>query len=414
MPVEPIETLIFRVGKILSHYETPLDGRLQNVVVLIASYFEVEKCSVMLINQEDMTLEVHAATHTAIVGMKRKLSDVTIATRALLEDAPFEANTKRFAYFTPADTTRYSSGYSLSLPIKYNNKKIGVINIADTINCNRMSRAQVKEAGELTEQLAVYLHAEQADDLLENKIKKHEDAMAELIKAGEMKANLTSFIVHDLKGPVSTIMANMDMLSYEPLNASQLEMVTLSLNVVQKLQHMVMNILDVMKMEEGGSIIYRKEVDLCELVQREIMSLKSLLAIRGIDLVFDGKPRALFIDENLIGRTISNLLLNAIEHSPDGKQIRVSVIYDSGTKETAVSVADEGAGIPDDLKDKVFDKFFQIETGKMYRKTTTGLGLTFCKHVIDAHEGRLWAEDNEGGGTRFIFTLPENIKAVLG
>ncbi len=414
MPVETIETLIYKVGKILTHHGTHLDGRLQNVVGVVASYFEVEKCSVMLINPEDMTLEVHAATHTAIVGMKRKLSDVTVATRALLEDAPFEANRKRLSYFRPAATTRYSSSYSLSLPIKYKNKKIGVINIADTINRKRMSRARVKEAGELTEQLAVHLHAEQTDDLLANKIKKHEYAIAQLIKADEMKTNLTSFIVHDLKGPVSTIMANMDMLSYEPLNAPQLELVSLALNDVHKMQHMVMNILDVMKMEEGGSVIYRKEVDLCELLQREIMSLKSLLAMRGINMLFDGEPRALFIDENLIGRTISNLLLNAIEHSPDGKQIRVSVCYDAGTKETAVSISDEGPGIPDDFKEKVFDKFFQIETGSMYRKTTTGLGLTFCKHVIDAHEGRLWAENNLGGGTRFIFTLPDNIKAVMG
>ncbi|MGD0281580.1 MAG: ATP-binding protein [Dissulfurispiraceae bacterium] len=398
----------------MSDNRTPFSARLHNVVSLIARYFKVEKCSVMLINLEDMTLEVHAATHSAIVGMKRSLSDVTIATRALLEDAPFETNRKRLSYFTPADTTKYSSCYSLSLPIKFNNKKIGVINITDTLDCKRMTRAQIKEAVKLTGQLAVYLYAEQADDLLENRIKKHEDAMAYLKKADEMKTGLTGFIVHDLKGPVSTIMANMDMLSYEPLNAPQLELVTLALNDVYKMQRMVMNILDVMKMEERGSVIYREEVDLRDLVQREITSLKGLLALRGIQIVFDGGPRALFIDENLIGRTISNLLLNAIEHSPDGKQIRVNISYDAGTKETVFGVADEGPGIPDDFKGKVFDKFFQIETGKMYRNTTTGLGLTFCKLVIDAHEGRLWAEDNEGGGTRFIFTLPDAIKEVLG
>jgi len=414
MSVKTIETLLYEIGKIMSRSEMPFNARLQKAVELIALFFAVEKCSVMLINTEDMTLEVHAATHTAIIGMKRKLSDVTFATRALLEDAPFEANRKRLSYFTPQDKTRYSSSYSLSLPIKYKNKKIGVLNIADTKDCKRLSRLRVKEAVELTRQLAVYLYEEQADDILTNKIKIYEDEIAQLIKAGEMKTNLTSFIVHDLKGPVSTIMANMDMLSYEPLNAPQFEMVTLSLNDVHKLQHMVMNILDVMKMEEGGSIINRQEVDLCELVQREIMSLKSLLAMRGIHIVFDGEPRTLFIDQTLIGRTISNILLNAIEHSPDGKQISVSLRYDAGTKETAVSIADEGAGIPDDLKDKVFDKFFQIETGKMFRKTTTGLGLTFCKLVVDAHEGRLWAENNEGGGTCFIFTLPENIKAVMG
>ncbi len=225
-----------------------------------------------------------------------------------------------------------------------------------------------------------------------------------------MKTSLTSFIVHDLKGPVSTILANLDMLSYEPLTAEQLGLVNLALNDVYKMQRMVMNILDVRKMEEGKINIYREETDLCELAQREIMSLKGLLAMRGISIVFDGGPCVMFIDENLIGRTISNLIINAVEHSPDRKQITVNVRYDAAGKETVFSVADEGAGIPDDLKGKVFDKFFQIESGRIYRKTTTGLGLTFCKLVVDAHGGRLWVEDNEGGGTRFILPSRKQLK----
>ncbi|MBF0559865.1 MAG: hypothetical protein HQL08_13920 [Nitrospirae bacterium] len=407
------EALVYKINKTMSSDARSFSERLNEVVGLVARYFEVEKCSIMLINREDMTLEVGAATNNAIVGMKRHLSDVTVATRSLLEDEPFEADKKRLSYFVPADITKYTSGHSLSIPIKYNDKKIGVINITDTLNSKRLSKTKMMRAIEIAEQLAAHLYAAQADELLEKKIKNYEDAMAQLIKTDQMKTSLTSFIVHDLKGPISTIMANMDMLSYEQLSAEQIEFVTLALHDVYKMQRMVMNILDVMKLEEGKISIFREETDLSELVRQEIESIKSLLAMRDIEAVLDGEPRTMFVDVNLISRTIANLLLNAVEHCPDGKRITVDIRYDAASKETTVGVSDEGAGIPDEFKERIFDKFFQIETGKVYGKTTTGLGLTFCKLVVHAHGGRLWAEDNKGGGARLVFSLPGTIKGVI-
>src|SRR5271157_5391165 len=96
---------IYKIAKDLSQDKTTLDQKLQHVVRILARYFRVEKCSVMLVNREDMTLEVRAATNTSIIGMKRKLSDVSISTRALIEDAPFCTDKKRLSYFVPADKT---------------------------------------------------------------------------------------------------------------------------------------------------------------------------------------------------------------------------------------------------------------------------------------------------------------------
>ncbi|MBF0506155.1 MAG: hypothetical protein HQL09_04905 [Nitrospirae bacterium] len=403
-------TLVHKVVEGLSGDTATLDERLQRVVHILAGYFKVEKCSVMIINKDDMTLEVRASTNLSIIGMKRRLSDVTVATRALIEDAPFQADKKRLSYFTPADRSRYSSSNSLSIPIRYDNKKIGVMNLTDTGSHRGLTKRQVKEAAEIIDYLAVYLYASQARNFLVNRTIKYKDAVSQLVSTNEMKANLTSFIVHDLKGPISTIMANLDMLSHEVLNEQQMESVNLALNDVYKMQRMVMNILDVQKMEEGKIKIYRQETDICELAGREIAAFKNLLVMNGTAIVLEGEPRMLYIDESLIGRTISNLLINAIEHSAEGQQITVGIRHDAVMKETVVSIADEGIRIPDDLKEKIFDKYFQLGTGKMYRKTSTGLGLTFCKLAIDAHGGRLWVEDNDKCGTRFIFTLPEKLK----
>ncbi|HEX8949776.1 MAG TPA: ATP-binding protein, partial [Dissulfurispiraceae bacterium] len=123
--------------------------------------------------------------------------------------------------------------------------------------------------------------------------------------------------------------------------------------------------------------------------------------------VLDGEPRVCDIDEGLIGRTISNLMMNAMEHAPDGTKITVCIRHDAGRRETAVSVSDQGPGIPDEFKEKIFDKFFQVGEERRMRKATTGLGLSFCQLVVRAHGGDIRVENAEGGGARFVFTLPE-------
>ncbi len=105
-----------------------------------------------------------------------------VATRALLEDTPFKRTEKRLSYFMPLNTTSYTSSNSLSVPIKYYEKKVGVLNLTDTKNNKRLTAKQVREAVRITDYLAVYLYASQANDLLEKNIKKYEDALAQVIK----------------------------------------------------------------------------------------------------------------------------------------------------------------------------------------------------------------------------------------
>jgi two-component system sensor histidine kinase KdpD len=367
----------------------------------------------MIINPDDLTLEVKAATNKEIIGLKRKLSDVTISTRALIDDKPFYSDENRRSFFTPLDSSQYSSEFSVSIPIKYMDKKLGVINLTDSEDGKPFTKKHEATVIDIVEHLAPYIYAAQTKDVLEKKIKKLEEANKRLIELDELKTNLTNFIVHDLKGPITTIMANLDMLNYEPLTPQQFEYVNLAMEDIYKMQNMVMNILDVLKLEEGKIMIYREETDIYTLAKREIASIQNILSRRNIELAFEGSSHICYIDENLIGRTITNLLRNAIEHSPDGGKIRLSIQYHDNQKETMVSIADQGKGVPDDLKEKIFDKFFQMEGETKKRKTSTGLGLTFCKLVVNAHGGNIWVEDSENGGAKFIFTLPETLKEVI-
>jgi two-component system sensor histidine kinase KdpD len=414
MSYDQIEKTAYKIGKILLKPEASFDGKLQDIAYILAEHFNAGKCSIMIVSPDDLTLEVKASTNPAIIGLKRRLCDVSIATMALIEDEPFRSDEKRRSYFTPLDMSKYSSEHSISVPIKYLDKKLGVINLSDHGNNNPFTKTQEDAVRELTEYMAPYLYAAQSREMLEKKVKTFEETNNRLIEMDEMKTNLTGFIVHDLKGPISTIMANLDLLTYEPLDPQQLEYVNLAMEDIYKMQDMVMNILDVLKLEEGRIKIYREETDIYSLASREAASFKNLASRRSIELSVNGSPHFCYIDENLIGRVITNLLRNAIEHSPDGGKIAIELRYLEDKKRIMASVSDSGRGVPDDLKDKIFDKFFQIEDGGSRRKTSTGLGLTFCKLAVDAHGGDIRVEDSEEGGAKFTFSLPETLTEEKG
>lgn len=412
MELKPCEQTIYSIGEILLRQERTFHENLQEVVALLAENYEVARCSIMTINPEEQALEVVASTKTAIIGQKRKLSEVTIATRALLDNTPLTTNPKRLSYFRPQESSSYASSYSINIPFNYLDRKLGVIILSDPLNGEPLTEEAEVLAVETAKHIAPYIYAMQTREQLEAKVAKCEIANNQLLQMAELKSDLTNFIVHDLKGPISTIMANLDMLGYEELTPLQFEYLNLATSDIYKLQRMVMNILDVTKLEEGKVMVYREETDIYALAKREASSCRNSLAQRGVGLVMEGNTHICYIDENLVSRVISNLLLNAIDYSPEGSEIILKAVYDGDRHEAIVSVSDHGTGVPDEFKDKIFDKFFQIKSAQRQMKVTTGLGLAFCRLVVNAHGGSIWVEDTENGGATFKFTLPETFKEV--
>lgn len=405
---ELLPAIVPTIDEILNQ-DTTFSEKLQAVAIVLAGSLKTKKCSIMIINQEDLSLEVRASTNPAIIGCKKKLSEVSIATRALLDDEPFLLDEKRQAFFQQQAASKYAFQQAVSIPIKYLNKKVGVINFADMENNQPFPEEQAQLAIRLAEYLSPFIYATQTTELLEKKVKRLEEANKRFSELDELKANLTAFIVHDLKGPISTIMANLDMLNYEPLTPQQFEYVNLATEDVNKMLGMVMNILDVLKLEEGKIKIYREETDIYALAQREAEANKHVLSRRNLEMAMEGEPLLCYIDELLIGRVIQNLLRNAIDYSPDGGKITLKVQRDNDRKEIVVSIIDGGKGVPDEQKNKIFDKFFQVDGESHERKASTGLGLTYCKLVVDAHGGKIRVEDAEGGGAKFLFTIPETL-----
>jgi signal transduction histidine kinase len=104
---------------------------------------------------------------------------------------------------------------------------------------------------------------------------------------------------------------------------------------------------------------------------------------------------------------LANLLANALEHDRAGEEIRVAVEPAGEGDGVRVSVADRGPGVPEHLREAVFEKYSRGESRRSGALGNQGLGLTFCKLAVEAHGGRIWVEPRPGGGSRFCFELPK-------
>jgi signal transduction histidine kinase len=227
-----------------------------------------------------------------------------------------------------------------------------------------------------------------------------------------LRQDLTNMIVHDLRSPLSSVMASVDMMMRGvtgELNPGQLHVLKIANESSEQMLSMINTLLDISRLEVGGMPLYLQEVDICAAVDRAAQQLQSLALDRGVEIVCDCPDDLppICVDEQLVMRVVQNLVSNAIKFSSRGKRVEVSVRLQADEAapqhaHLAVAVQDQGVGIAPQYLDKIFAKFGQVGE----RRGGTGLGLTFCKLVVEAHGGRIGVESVLNVGSRFVFTLP--------
>lgn len=227
-------------------------------------------------------------------------------------------------------------------------------------------------------------------------------------------------VIHDLRGPLTAIFSGLsfskDILfdSHNPDDTSMEEMLVpaldVAINSTSGLLTLVDSLLDISKLENRSLPLSRSQVILHDLVKRVLNVTIRLLEdaeLRVVLEVAETLPNVL-IDEDKIQRVIQNLVDNAIRYSPQGGTILIDAkVIDHG-KRVLMRVADSGRGIPSDERERVFEKFRQVANNKPNRgRKGTGIGLTFCKLVLEAHGERIWVESEPPmSGASFAFTLP--------
>ncbi|MCX5789317.1 MAG: ATP-binding protein [Elusimicrobia bacterium] len=229
----------------------------------------------------------------------------------------------------------------------------------------------------------------------------------------KMKEEFLQSITHDLRNPVGSAIGFAEFLLkgvVGTLNDQQKSMVESIRKACTRLLAMVNNILDLAKLEAGRMELKLKEVSVAEVAARAIGLLGSLAQRRGLKVALEAPSEfKLEADGDLLERVITNLAGNAIKFAAEDGQVKVTVSDEP--EHVKVCVADDGEGVPPEHLERIFEKFEQVPG---QRKGGTGLGLTICRHIVEAHLGQIWAESEPGKGARFLFRIPKDLVYATG
>jgi signal transduction histidine kinase len=233
----------------------------------------------------------------------------------------------------------------------------------------------------------------------------------------EMKGDFISMLVHDLRAPLtgirgfSSIMANRDL---GPLTDDQQEALEHIHHGCDRMLLLIEDMLDVSRLEAGKLQMQCAPVDLRGLIERTVGALDALFREKRLTStveIADDLPWA-HGDERQLHRVLTNLLSNAIQFSPRGGIIHLSaaplpLLKGESREQLRIAVTDTGPGIPADQQGKLFTRFQQLSSTRVFRRGS-GLGLSICKEIVGLHGGRIWVESPiaNGRGSRFVFTLP--------
>jgi two-component system, sensor histidine kinase and response regulator len=227
----------------------------------------------------------------------------------------------------------------------------------------------------------------------------------DLMRLQLQKERLTAFVVHDLKSPLSSLDLNAQVLLRDPgVSAQARESVYRIRDEARSLLRLVLNLLDISKSEEGQLAPRREPVDLERLIGELIESHEVKAQAAGVRLSRSVKIPSITGDVDLLRRVLENLLDNALRHAPEESEVRITAKQDKGAVE--LRVADGGSGISPEMRERIFERFVQVESGdRLVSRSGRGLGLTFCKLAIEAHGGRIWVEEASPGAV-FCMRMP--------
>jgi len=230
-------------------------------------------------------------------------------------------------------------------------------------------------------------------------------------ETSRLRAALFSSVTHDLRTPLASIKAGVssllsDDVAYDP--AQRRELLTTVLEETDRMNRLVGNLMDLSKIRAGALVPAREAAAIDEIVDATVARMRPSLT--GVVVRLNVRPDLpeVFVDPVQIDQVLTNLLENAAAHSPAGGEVQVAAAaYRDAIQ---VRVADQGDGIPEAERERVFEAFYRGDAAP--ERPGSGLGLAIAQAVVVAHGGRIWIEGAPGGGTVVVFELPVKVESA--
>ncbi|MBN1666660.1 MAG: GAF domain-containing protein, partial [Anaerolineales bacterium] len=235
--------------------------------------------------------------------------------------------------------------------------------------------------------------------------------LTEELELARLREDLTHMLVHDLRTPLTSLKGSLWVMRQELKQAGEHthEMLDMSERSVDRIVGMVNSLLDIAKLETGQMPLHLELTSVVLLLEEVAGRLSGLAREAGIRLVIDTPANLpkVKLDPEQIRRTLTNLVDNAIKFTPDEGAVHLwaRMTQDETGCNLLFGIRDTGPGIPKEAQSRLFQKFQQVPNAEG-RRRGTGLGLAYCKLVIEAHGGQIWVESELGQGANFVICLP--------
>jgi len=237
----------------------------------------------------------------------------------------------------------------------------------------------------------------------ERQMKKSYDRLKE---AETLRDSLVHMMVHDLRSPLTVMMVSLEMVQADSgglLPPESRDTLAATFRATQRMARMVNTVLDLSKLEAGRMSMHLQPCDLAGLLQEVVDSQRDLAGSRRLALEVP-MPISVRADRDLLFRVFQNLISNAIKFTPEGKGIWIRAEEAEGW--ALIRFIDQGPGILPQDRERIFEKFGQVEGRGKPGWASSGLGLPFCKLAVEAHQGTLGLESAPGEGSCFLLRLP--------
>ncbi len=284
------------------------------------------------------------------------------------------------------------------VPVTARDRRVGTLTLVRSADGPAFGYADDRLLSAVAAQLGLAVERNRLQAVLtENEILRRTD---------ELKTALLNAVSHDLRTPLASIIASGASLRRPDVAWTDQERQELGAVVEEealRLNQIVGNLLDLSRVEGGALRLEKDLYSLGALVDDVLGRLGSRIARHSVVVDVPDELPPVLLDYLAIDQVLSNLVENAAKHTPPGTEIRITARQRGG--EIWVEVADRGPGIPPGSIPHLFEPFYRLE-GPGPRPQGIGLGLTVAKGLVEAHGGRIWAENRPGGGARFAFSLP--------
>lgn len=234
---------------------------------------------------------------------------------------------------------------------------------------------------------------------------------AELRELQALRDSLTHMIVHDLRTPLTSLLASLKtvvQMGDEMSAERKARLLGLAVNGGEALVGMIGDMLDVNKLEGGGDLVTPAQADLVAVAREAEAQVAALAEKSGVTLALAALPdvRPFSFDAAKLLRVLVNLLGNAVKATDAGGSVTIGIAPLGAHGGARLEVRDTGVGIAPEHLEHVFEKFYRVDLAGKPNRVSTGLGLTFCKMIVEAHGGTIGAQSAKGQGTTIWLELP--------